>query len=125
MNIKLSDEECSRWIAEKLEPKPVNTSVPEQPSPLGFWRSVYHHDTYRGSTDWQPRDMVNDPAMTVMLMEKLGSTGDIQIIGMGEHWQFRHLGPAPEMEEIIVDAYPLGRAVCEAFMLASGYKDQP
>lgn len=131
MNIKLSDEACSRWICEKLEPlaslpKPdefVNRkdrrhgSDPED-APK-YWKMMQR---FRSTFEygWQPRDMVNDPAMMVMLMEKMPRPRVLRDdYGAWNCWTD---GMSAKSARGI--APTIGRAVCEAFMLASGYKDQ-
>lgn len=78
---ELSDAELSLMIAEQIEPKPTEISPPGVTlvgfapesglgsgvfvSPVACWRRTEFSDS------WQPRDMIGDPAMTVMLIERL------------------------------------------------------
>ena len=122
-----TDDELNRVIAEHLEPVAeleaiqhfqcsatcaLDHALGPDISPKRFWvlktRPRWHWaPAYNFCQDWNA---------TGMLLEKLGSMGDIQIIGIGEHWQVRHLGPSPECHETVVDANPLQRAICEAFV---------
>ncbi len=117
----LTDDEVSRWIAEKLEPG-MNKRHPPflHISPLQCWQGDVNHI-------FQPRDMIHDASMTVMLLEKLAEYGlrfDSET----------SLSFHPELKTWCasicgitgVGRKHLGRAVAEAFMLANGYgKEKP
>ena len=82
MTIKdLSDEALSRWIAEKIEPNPVCLFTPVEAFPKGgtmggrylskekCWFIQYGENEPHGHNE--PRDMVNDAQMTLMLMTEM------------------------------------------------------
>lgn len=101
---ELTDQELSRWIADKLDPQ----RVPGK----GVWyvamyETVKHHD------------MVNDPAMTVMLFGKLEPSAIVSHISSGYNVQFRN-GREPGWTG---ERPTLGRAVAEAFALAHAAGD--
>ena len=137
MPITLSDAELSRWIAEKMEPL---SSLPNeddcdsadmQDFPTDCWIASFRLSLVTGMhvPGWQPRDMVNDPAMTVMLMER----GPICVTrckkaGRPKGWtafkpDFSLDGPGDR------DVWPendtIGRAVADAWCLANGYHEEP
>lgn len=74
MNLsELSDEDLSRWIATKLEPKPVRCTpqahesviTPRQSSGR-CWVFGYGNDDSR-----MPCNMISDPAMSDLLLEQM------------------------------------------------------
>ena len=117
MPITLSDEALSRWLAEKLEPlQSVVREKNRHRSLLGVWTPI------NGSTDWQPRDMVGDPQMTLMLMEKMINQCQVRA--------WKHIGKHGDTHVDLMFSPPrhgcaktLGRAVAEAFALANGYHE--
>jgi hypothetical protein len=125
---QVSDADLSRWIAEKLEPfasMMENNSAICPFSPLNCWHlvDVLRKKPEKSTTEWQPRDMVHDAAMTVMLLEKL--------IRNCSHLVFQHWpdGCRLDMHElsrqqIAVPAETVGRAVAEAFALAHGWSEE-
>lgn len=70
---EMSNEEKSRWIAEKLEPTPAFLLVYEDPTSYRYssGRMWAWSNTEDIAPSWQPRDFITDPAMTLMLLEKL------------------------------------------------------
>ena len=129
--IKLSEmtqEQKSRWIAEKIEPKPASEPGlhDSQYSVYAAW--IYEKiDVYTGEWGWQPRDMT-EPAMTVMLMER----GPICVTrckraGKPRGWtafkpDFSLDGPGSRDEWPVVGS--IGQAVADAFMKANGFKEE-
>lgn len=132
MPITLTDEQLSRWIAEKLEPKP--TYSPKVTGHIGLsvmtdlsTHSVAWQWDFQ-SKQWHPRDLVSNPEMTVMLMEKMHEFGNVVIAGDNgwgvsvyfidengiETWYSR---PSQTNNQL------LGRAVAEAWALANGYHE--
>ncbi len=125
MNIQeLSDEKLSRWIAEKIEPKPEGEpwTVPLD-SPLRVWHASIASAICDGRQPayWKLRDMVSDPAMTVMLMEKLLSVQrlDIWTHFAGGDVHINTLNPL-----IHGCSKTLGRSVAMTFALANGWTDE-
>ena len=125
----LSDEELSRWIAEKLEPEPERG--------LPYWKrceipcsacdgtganadrtaSCRRCQGYGKVYSRCPRDMVNDAAMTVMLMEKMNEDDNKPLTLCGTirtMWRMDWGG-------FTAQSKTLGRAVAEAFALANGF----
>ena len=97
----LSDEELSRWIAKKLG---------------GITGSGYY---IHPNMLYEPRhrDMVNDAAMTVMLLEKL-------LDGGKSYWlQKEDEGIMLQRVNVSVAVFrtTVGRAVAEEFALANGF----
>ena len=130
---ELTDEQLSRWIAKKLEPCPAKDAIPagstynvSKPSrwllvgvsSTGAWWCHFDIDFGYSIGDWQPRDIVNDPAMTVMLLEKLSryyvELSGRFINGTMHYICNKHLNPT----------LVLGRAVAEAFTLCQGFKGE-
>lgn len=128
MNIsEVSGVRLSEWIAERLEPvaslpEPSEAAVIDDsyPSPLNCWYSVCLFEE-ADIPRWQHRDMVNDSAMTVMLMEEL--------IKLGRRLHFSEKGlcvfqgePWDKTAPLGTDFHgPLGRAVADAFAVANGW----
>ncbi len=128
---KCSDDELSRVIAEALEPKPAYEFVAARTIEnaaammrLKFWRpeffdyyDAFGHNKYRPV----PRDFVNDPAMSMMLLEKMAAWGGEPLV---EHitagWgcmvfkQNENHASTKNLIEI-TDCKTLGRAICEAY----------
>ena len=116
-----SDEELSRAIAEHIEPKPTwdkpgTGSMDLIVSRRGAWTIPETCITPYGASDMcyrhQPHNMVKDPAMTVMLLEKLppGHVIDIEDDGTVTIFRYEDVVPCGEGR--------LGRAVCEAYAQA-------
>ncbi len=91
---ELTDRDLSKWIAEKLEPNPGDYD----------------------DADWQARDMVNDPAMTLMLLEKLMASQFSTNLLLKNH---RAVIETFELGRATYSSLP--RAVAEAFALANGW----
>lgn len=114
---QLSDQDISKWIAEKLEPLPL----PYQRGYAKFWLPA---GSIRDDTSVRPRDIVNEPAMTVMVIElMLDEQKDVL-----EQISRRML----ERREADRKAYPylprniqffFRRAVTEVFMLMHGWTE--
>lgn len=111
---ELSDNELSRLIAESIEPKPDYSRVPDNRPEMWEWREMLE-DVY----GWKARDMVTDPSMTMMLMER----GKMHVMyskwptGLGEQmretgWLATSGGPWQGRSD------RLGRAVAEAYAVA-------
>ena len=128
----LSDKELSRWIAEKLEPEPERG--------LPYWKrceipcsacdgtganadrtaSCRRCQGYGKVYSRCPRDMVNDAAMTVMLLER--GLGSLDWVSDGDFKMWRGGFERQDHSRIeYVTAKTLGRAVAEAFALANGF----
>jgi hypothetical protein len=127
--VEISDESLSRWIAEKLEPMPNDT--PDEVAVLDEWplsngKNWQLVSSY-GEGDvlhWEPRNMVTDPAMTVMLLEKMGTAElepDLSYEnGCWHVYTLRDVGPQ------FVDfsrKLKIGRAVAEAWAIANGFQE--
>ncbi len=117
--MNLTDEQISRWIAEKLGWRwgTRDQFAPKYPDNLGecWWfegRPYAFAELPRYTTD---------PAMTVMLLEKLAGDGGFSLAGssMG----FSCLALRMSIEDSSGCKAVLGRAVAEAWMLASGYEE--
>ena len=87
MLAKLTDVDLSRLIAESIELMPQTRPIlGNQLSPAKCWRTTcvdpkdheggFLADLAKG---WQPRDMVSDPAMTVLLLERMRREFDLEI----------------------------------------------
>ena len=122
----LSDDELSRWIAEKLEPKSALTPATAYVSMWGLHKGTTCWRTERNAASlkiddwvqWQPRDMVNDAAMMAMLMES-GISVQVEPMPRDDEAKFC----AYKLEtEISVQHNVLGRAVAEASALANGWE---
>ena len=61
----MSDAELSRWIAEKLEPKPAPQKYSS--NKFKYWLFDSPCGESQAIVDCRPRDMVNDPAMLKMM----------------------------------------------------------
>lgn len=119
---KLSDLDISQWIAEKISPQPADIeSIHNEPQYL-VWASFWSSD--KQCWTYLPRDMVNDPAMTVMLMQRESFVDLMLIEGQYE----ANFCASETHSEDCFDFYKsesksLGRAVAEAWMIANGYQD--
>ena len=106
----LTGEQKSRWIAEKLEPIAVLSKKRPRPafladSTLGCWRGSNEHE-------WQPRDMLHDPAMTDLLWKEILRAYDLLSAVEMLRQVASNIDDDPEVWNI---------AVADAFMLANGY----
>lgn len=131
---ELSPQQKSRWIAEMLEPKPTCESDSrndycscELPDWVDDDDGVDYYTSegnlwifaYLGGGQWKqcPRDFVDDPAMTVLLMEQMAqprSYGFMFKAVMECIYGFDTARP---------DDPRLQRAVVDAFMLWKGWKE--
>jgi len=69
----MTDAELSLKIAEFLEPKPGESPIVDREGKLSskqVWIYVVHHHPGCEGCGWRPRNMVNDPAMTILLMKR-------------------------------------------------------
>lgn len=123
---ELSDSDLSRWIAEKLEIKPKEWQLDAPYLKHIAWQYVEKR--------WEPRDMVHDPAMTVMLLEKLMREPKRDCYLTFDHYgelanQYEleigvtDAGYAQGLRGFILHGAQLGRAVAEAFALANGWTE--
>lgn len=139
---EMSEERLSLLIAEFLEPSPTWKDWWEGESAWQFYiRStecvsdggcweVYRADNEADDDNDEalkhPRNMVTDPAMTVMLMEKLGemwttitlSKRGVRISVRTKRIPLGHQGARYIIKW--VKGETLGRAVCEVFAQANG-----
>ena len=105
----VKDQELSLWIGKKLG---------YEKACYGRWHAPDCKHPIRdgsccGLIEKLP-DFVNDPAMTVMLMEKLRAVGHLQLFaGLIQYTDFRAAQRKHECRHAT-----LGRAVAEAFALA-------
>lgn len=123
---EMANEQKNRWIAEKLEPFESLPALRDEEwsgvgSPLCAWAGISDY----GEGDipkWVPRNFIADPAMTVMLLEKLREKHaeirlDADYVGMtigrngDNYWQ--------ASSNITV-----GQAVADAWMLSMGYPEE-
>lgn len=121
--MKLTDREISLWIAEKLGWKL------EVAKSGNFW---HHPDCVQPQGHKEcgrsELDMVNDSAMTVMLMEKMrepdlwleSNPGEPKLWGCTTNINCQNGEDPP-----VAFSFKLGHAVAEAFMLANGWKEKP
>ena len=120
----VKDQELSLWIAEKLEPAPAWTPLRKSREYLGTFYSdgkcwQRRFDGEQGQRPQEPRDMVNDPACTVMLMEKLLCHHGVKLDrGVDPDYCLSWFDGQKWSE---VDGESLGRAIAEAFALAHGW----
>lgn len=109
---EMTGEQKSWWIAEHLQPLSTLPSIQDYIETWGTARSKkYWHPSYDG-TQWEAKDMVNDPAMTVMLLES-ETNGDL-----GDGYLFL-LTVACEWKR----TRDIKIAVADTFMLANGWKE--
>ena len=129
----ISDEDLSRWIADKFEPKP-DFNITKVSTSEWVKRDLRISPNWNGSTtsvgmwiwrglhigEWQPRDIVNDPSMTMMLLEK----SKLSLIALdqdtwmcGQQW----MNGTVALYANAAKSKSLGRAVAEAFALANGF----
>lgn len=135
---ELPDADLSRWIAEKMEPMPDYTPtitgaigglivMTDHASVTEAWMFRFGQQQGPNAYCWLPRDMVNDPAMTVMLIGLL-SDRNLVIRRAEDHkewvvyfWEDRVNNSVPIAKTI--HSGNLGRAVAEGFALANGWKE--
>ena len=138
MNVRdMSDAALSRWIANKLEPAPKRSdAVPlHGTDPLWsmgncwIWSAFYKDEngellvvsgTLTPRFDWRPRNMVSDPAMTLMLLEKRC------FYSIRKHprgWVFTDEKGVDHKHVNNLSVMSLGRAVVEDFALANGIEE--
>lgn len=125
-----SDEQLARVIAEHIEPMPAeppNWSHAE--SPLKVWTSSFKGFTkltyppnQEGYPDpqygWRMRDMVNDLAMVLMLLEKLLVHHDVKIETGNEPNVSFNFYDGEQWNEVLAET--LGKAVALAYIQAHG-----
>lgn len=118
---EISDEDLNIWIATQLEPLSSLPNADECDKqdmdnfPTECWIASFRMSriALMHVPSWEPRDMVNDPAMTVMLLEKLAS---------GDFVRSRSLERIREaMARVVWDKISVGRAVAQAFALSLGW----
>ena len=127
-----SDEQLSRWIAEKLEPL---STLPNEDDcdhadmeafPTEYWLASYRMSrvTCMHVPSWEPRDMVNDPAMTVMLLEKMPEPSLWLESNPGD--AVKIWGCSADMSTNLDNGWSdrIGRAVAESFALAHGWTEE-
>ena len=137
MSERISDEELVRMIAEKLEPfstlpNPEHRSVSPfgRDSQHGAWVCTLANDGIplkrKATHVWMPQDMVNDPAMTVKLLEKLHDDfGNVALCG-DNGWGVTvcHIDEngveTVYTRPSLTNSQTIGRAVAEAWALAMG-----
>lgn len=118
----MTDEQISRVIAEFLEPFATLPPAPEPPVVDGTFYSQHQAwicvcDYESGDIPaWKPRDFVNGPACTLMLMQQRGFIGVVRKPGR------LHVGEYAATFNGAVSrwAKSIGRAVAEAFCAANG-----
>lgn len=116
--LHVSDEQLSRMIAEHLEPMPEGVSIAEYGvHGKGCWRKSYNGQ-------WETRDMVNDPAMTVTLLAHHGFVSLNFIEDGAKFYEACFCGESSHSEECgakmeTATNTRLGRAVAEAYALAN------
>jgi hypothetical protein len=132
--VKLTDEELSRWIAAKLEPEPTLKSVcwkhvPDERHVYNRKLGGYERIVLVGdSGNYKPRDMVNVAQMTVMLLAKANLRLEPTWGGVSEEyipngWQAMPMYKSTPNYTLTGFGVTPGRAVAEAWALATGYKE--
>ena len=125
----LSDLELSRWIAEKIEPSETLPHVYAKLSPLAVWECRRQFTGHTFQFEWQPRDMVNDPAMTMLLQKiliarrDLGFHGAMTLVFDSYTITGTWMQIAKRTGKEFADVEDLGRAWAEAFALANGWEE--
>ena len=121
----MTKEQKSRWIAEKLEPLAAlpKTIFPGQQSPLCFWRSVYYHDAYSETGNWNFRDMT-EPATTEALLDHIAARQNVMIEAMDGLWTIWLIptGDYPSRRTVAHKIRAI--AVLDAAMLAHGFREE-
>jgi hypothetical protein len=104
-------DELSRLIAEKLEPiASLGNMVTRmdghtESRPLGLWVSPPSNSTIWKEWPWQPRDMTADPAMTLMLLEKMRPGTQLNKLHDGKWIINGWFGPGLPFGEAVALAY--------------------
>jgi len=120
---EMSDESCSRWIAEHIEPKPEEVTGDWE-----CWGGDFH-----GEFLWSPArswylgydgvirhgDFVNDSVLWSMLMRQL-LDADINLTFTHRTLIAAHREHGPER---FIGRKEIGRCICEAWMLANGWTE--
>ena len=117
---EMTHEQKSRWIAEKLEPMPSKAATGGR-----FSRTEYWVGTEDGH--WQPRDMINDPAMTVILLKELLRCRDHEcIISQDEIEMSWRLAAGDTGHSFMVSLIKntLEQGVADSFMKANGFEEE-
>lgn len=124
---QLTDEELSLWIANFLEPlstlEPMPTGREDKEafpdvSPLRFWVLATRPEWH-----WKPTNSVNDPACTVMLIERMLPTHTMTAVALSAAcFQEKETGQM-HGAGIFKHDYPFRRAIAQCFALANGYKE--
>lgn len=136
-----TDAQCSRWIAERLEPfaglpdAECEDGTVGDMSPLNcYWIDLVELQTTGFfAPAWLPCDFVGNPAMTVMLLTGFWScaavssrAGDAIRVSKNhpddDLWRVDVMTPGG-MKQLASNP-KLGRAVVEAFMLANGWTEK-
>lgn len=118
----VSDSELSKWIAEKLD-QPVGRH--QRSSSLGWedackfcgriWSEI-------GFTICHlPRDMVNDPAMTVMLMEKLAEDWQVFLSNDGDVWDLELVPKSKNTYALSTSHKQFKRVLPQGYALSQGW----
>lgn len=126
----MTNEELSRLIAEHLEPLKSLPNADEcdfaemNEFPTEYWIATHRLSevTLMHVPEWQPRNMVTDPAMTVKLLTTKTKYGfldivdDNQCVGIvdRDHWEWIF------NVNLTKGRSNFGRAVAEAFAKAKG-----
>lgn len=131
----MTDEALSRAIAEFLEPKPSEHLCGGPFNNPFAWPNPYDCPAckYRGlvqpefkfhlwkTAKWQPRDFINDPAMTVLLLFRLLEGHDVKFERGGN--PNINLSYFDDSQWASIDAESIGRAVALAFARAHSLCD--
>jgi hypothetical protein len=112
----MTDDELSLKIAQFLEPKPERAKkILHRGSRLGAWLYGFQGDNP------MPRDFVNDPACTLLLLGKLGARkpdGDIHL-EHGRHTGWQISTCRSEDWEGWIRGNRIGKLIAEAFAKAN------
>jgi len=141
---EVSDQDLSKWIAEKIEPTPerfpnmvqLHITDPIWSAKLCWTLGCMLRDdsgewiknaegVIVGREEWQPRDMVNDPEMTVMLIEKARLSIQPELKAATTSCVFRAgitwMNGTVTMWNNSRTSERLGRAVAEAWAICNGW----
>ena len=118
----ITNDELSLWIADKHEPQPDVTGLegidPVKIGQTGVWVCAFPYENDDEATV-VPRDMVEDPEMTIMLTNWLIENGYSLHIWRGD---MPRVTIAVHDEKYLYLITPLGRAIAEAWALVNGWK---
>jgi hypothetical protein len=118
----MSDSELNLKIAEFLEPKPIFADY-EYDHERSAWRWVPEVEDRKGNVIYRgelgPRDFVNDPACTLMLLTKLAEDDEVSIEELNGWYAEYNCGPNDGSERITARAATMGRAIAELFAKAN------